>query len=154
MLNMREKLVNKVNDYMQSLDKEMSVGILADFLAMSFNSFVNCFGYDNLSHEDKQNILRQNEKLHLSLDESVLEDKKEGEGVSLLADLYQQKEKLSGNVFSANERQLLMRFPQYNHMWRWQQQLRFGFLFVCSLPNYDVKANNELKNILDNMKEK
>lgn len=153
MLNLREKFVARVNSYIQSLDKEVCVGILADYLAMSFNAFVNSFGYEFLSDETKQNILKQNKELQLNLDENMLEHNRETEGVSLLADLYQQKERLSSGVFGTSERQLLMRFPQYNQMWRWQQRLRLGYIYACSLPDYDVKANDELKNILKNMKE-
>jgi len=148
-LKIHDLLVNKVNDYINALSKEVSVGIVADYLAMSYNRFVNSFGYEFMSDADKQNILKQNAELHLNLNEDLLNQEPEAEGVSLLADLYSQKEVLSASGFGQNDKKFLMRFPQYSRMWRWQQQLRVGYIFACNLPDFDVKANAELKRIIE-----
>lgn len=148
-LNIHTILVDKVNHYITSLSKDVSIGIVADFLAMSYNTFVNSFGYEYMSEADKANILKQNTELHLNLNVDLLNQEPEAEGVGLLADLYNQKEILSSTGFNQNDRKFLMRFPQYSRMWRWQQQLRVGYIFACNLPDFDVKANEDLKKIID-----
>lgn len=152
MLQVHGCLESKINTYLQSLDQDVSVGIISDYLAMQLNSFVNSFGYDFMTEEIKQNIIKQNEQLHLNLNDSILNIQDKNEGVTLLADLYTQQERLSQPGFNSQDRQFLLRFPQYSKMWKWQQQLRVGYIYSCSLPDYDVKANEALKKIIDAIK--
>lgn len=150
--NVHAKLVKSVNAYLQALKKEDCVGILADYLAVTFNTFVNTFGYIYLSDEDKQKLKKQNQELCLGLNLDELEDKKEMEGVMLLKDLYTAKEQLANSSFDVQKRQLLLKLPQYSQKWCWEQRLRLGFLYSCQLPDYDTKANEELKQIIETIK--
>ena len=133
---------------MRVLSKEESIGIIADYLAMQLNAFVSGFGYEFLPEEERSNISTQNARLHLGLNESVLTQTNENEGLNLLADLDHKNDLLSNEVFSADKREFLLRFPQYRSIWQWQQKLRFGYAYACKLPNYDPVANSNLKKVM------
>lgn len=151
-LNVRKAFVEKVREYMTNIDKEVSVGIISDYLSMQFNRFTSSFGYDFFSVKDKEKLTSKNKELRLNIDESLLDEKKSVIGISLLSDLYKQKELLSGNSFAGKDKQFLARFPQFKRVWRWEQQLRSAFIFASELPDYDVKANTQLKSIIDELK--
>ena len=151
-LNVRQLFVEKVKEYMTNIDKEISVGIIADYLSLQFNRFTSSFGYEFFSVKDKAKLYHKNKELKLNIDESLLEERKTVMGVSLLSDLYKQKELLSGNSFAEKDRKFLARFPQYKRVWRWEQQLRAAFIFASELPDYDVKANSQLKSIIEEIK--
>lgn len=152
MTNTRKIIVDKVREYMNHIDKETSIGIIADYLSMQFNKFSSSFGYAFVSSQDKQNIISKNKELKLNIDESLLDEIKTPVGISLLQDLYKQKELLSGSSFVSKDRKFLARFPQFKRVWRWEQQLRAGYILASELPDYDVKANDELKNIISTIK--
>ncbi len=153
-LRVRDILVERVNIYMNSLDEVSSVGIISDYIAMQLNAFVNTFGYCYYTDEARGKILDKNNEMRLGIDETMLEDETAHGGISMLENLCKQKELLSGSSFGAGDRKFLARFPQYGRVWRWQQQLRMGFVFAQDLPDYDVVANGELRDILDEVKGK
>jgi len=148
-LNVHDILVERVRYYMRNLTREESVSIIADYLAMQLNAFVNSFGYEFLPVEERKNISLQNERLHLGLNEEVLSKGNEKEGLTLLADLDKKNDLLSNGGFSKEKRNFLLRYPQYKGMWQWQQKLRFGYAYACKLPDYDPVANANLKKIID-----
>ena len=149
LLNIHDSLVKQVKNYMRNLSREECVSIIADYIAMQLNAFVNSFGFDFLPEVEQEKISSQNEKLHLGLNLKVLLKANDHEGLALLADLDKKSDLLSNNGgFSAEKRDFLLRFPQYKSIWQWQQKLRFGYAFACKLPNYDPVANSNLKKII------
>lgn len=148
LLNVHENLVQQVRVYMRNLDKKDSVSIIADYLAMQFNAFVNSFGYDFLPAEERLRISKQNEKLHLGINEKILSMTNKNEGLALLADLDKKNDILSEDGFSSDKREFLLRFPQYKSIWQWQQKLRFGYAYACKLPSHDPVANAAMKKII------
>lgn len=149
LLNIHDSLVKQVKNYTRNLSREECVSIIADYIAMQLNAFVNSFGFDFLPEVEQEKISSQNEKLHLGLNLKVLLKANDHEGLALLADLDKKSDLLSNNGgFSAEKRDFLLRFPQYKSIWQWQQKLRFGYAFACKLPNYDPVANSNLKKII------
>ena len=89
----------------------------------------------------------------MDIDYAILDNQtKVPSGISLLSDLYKQKELLSGASFDGKDREFLKRFPQFKRFWRWEHQLRLGYIFASELPDYDVRANEEMKSILQQIK--
>ncbi len=149
--NVRQAFVEKVNDYISNIDKSVSVGIISDYLSMQFNDFSSSFGFKFLDGDDKQKLFKKNTELKLNIDVSLLDDDDVTVDIGLLSDLDKLKELLSGNKFGASDRKFLARFPQYKKVWKWQQQLRCGYILASELPDYDIKANAELKAIIENV---
>lgn len=152
MLDVRNVFIQKIRDYIHNIDKETSIGIISDYLSMQLNEFTSTFGYSFYNESQKKRISDKNKELKLHLDESLLNPDKTVLGIGLLSDLYQQKELLTGSSFVSKDRAFLARFPQYMRVWRWEHQLRAGFIFASELPDYDIKANAELKGIIENVR--
>lgn len=153
LLDVRSQLIARVKRYLDETNDETAVGIIADYLAMVLNEFASTFGYAYYPTAERQRLMELNRRIRLNIDENLINAAQPEQGMGLLADLYRQREVLSGMSFSQADRQSLQRFPQYMHQWRWQQQLRAGFAFATDLPDYDVRANKELGDILNTIKQ-
>jgi hypothetical protein len=151
MMDVRQAFIEKVNDYISNIDKSVSVGIISDYLSIQFNDFASSFGFKFLKDSDKQKLFKKNTELKLNIDTSLIDNDGSTENINLLSDLNKLKEMLSGKSFVAGDRKFLARFPQYKKVWRWQQQLRCGYILASELPDYDINANSELKAILENI---
>ena len=152
LLDVRKKLVEKVSEYLEQLNNATAIGIISDYLSMQFNAFASSFGYDYMDEVHKQKIFKKNKELRLNIDETTLSVVEPPTALEILADLYKQKEILRSGTFGLKDREFLAKFPQYRRLWRWEQQLRIGYIFASELPDYDIKANAELKTILDSIK--
>lgn len=150
-LNVRDILAKRVDKYLQDIDKETSIGIISDYLSMEFNKFSSTFGFAYLQPKDRDNIISKNKELRLNIDTSLLEDSRPVQGIRLLSDLYKQKETLTSRSFGQQDRRFLSSFPQYRHVWRWEQQLRIGYVYASKLPDFDIKANDNLRTIIQNL---
>ncbi len=152
LLHMHDKLVERVKRYMRDMSRESCVGIIADYLAMQLNAFVNSFGYDFLPAGERESVIAQNERLRLGLNTDVLLHDNDNEGLGLLADLDKKNDLLSTDVFSGELRDFLLRFPQYKNIWQWQQKLRLAYVYACRLPDFDPAANSQLGSIISLIK--
>lgn len=149
LLDVRKRLVEKVSEYLEQLNSATAIGIISDYLSMQFNAFASSFGFDYMNDAQKEKILKKNKELRLNIDEATLSETEAPTTIEILTDLYKQKELLSSGSFGMKDREFLAKFPQYRRLWRWEQQLRIGYIYASELPDYDIKANTELKNILD-----
>lgn len=147
----RAKLIERINEYMKKLDKEVSVGIISDYLSMQLNAFTNSFGCDFIPENEKNLVLSKNASLRLNIKEDLLNPVQKGEGHQLLAEIDKIEELLTSGTFSLNDKAFLARYPQYSRLWQWQQQMRLAYICMSSVPNYDVKANAEMKQIISTM---
>lgn len=152
LLGLHARIVTEVNDYLNTLKAEACIGILADFLAMKFNSFVNTFGYIYMPDSEKEKIKEQSKKLNLGLNVAELECKNPIEHIKILEDLYDTEKQMANSPYSPSISAMLLKLPQYNQIACWKQRLRFGFLYACQLPDYDTKANEELRKMLEKLK--
>lgn len=152
LLNIHDILVAQVRKYMRELSQEASVGIIADYLAMQLNAFVNSFGYEFIPDTEREKINTKNKQLHLGIKEEILSESNMNEGLQLLADLDKKNEILTKDGLSREGRDFLARYPQYKSIWQWQQQLRVGYIYACQLPDYDPKANAALGKIISTIK--
>jgi hypothetical protein len=150
--NCRDILINKVREYIYKLDTEVSVGIISDYLSMQFNEFVNTFGYAFIKPEEMEELLKKNQEMKLNIDESILNHQETDAGMGLFSDLYKQKAVLEQSSFKAKDRAFLARFPRFARIWKWEQQMRIGFILVSEIPNYNVKDNDLLRHIIENDK--
>lgn len=150
-LNVRDILVKRIDKYLEDIDKETSIGIISDYLSMEFNKFSSTFGCTFLLPKDRDNIFSKNKELRLHIDTVLLEDNHQAQGIGLLSDLYKQKETLTSRSFGQQDRKFLSSFPQYKHVWRWEQQLRMGYVYASELPDFDIKANDSLRTIIQNL---
>ncbi len=149
MLGVHGKLVNILRSYLETIDQEIVVGIIADYLTMEFNRFTTSFGQDFMTADEKNRMERKGQELKALGGDVLLSPEETPKGLELLTLLAQQKRVLSGNSFGQKDRKLLSAFPQFGSVWRWQRSLRLGFLQACDVPDYDLAANAALGKILE-----
>ncbi|MBO4906205.1 MAG: hypothetical protein J5486_04090 [Bacteroidaceae bacterium] len=153
MLGMRKRLAETVHDYLSTLDRDSYVGIISDYLSMQLNAFVSSFAFDFMTREQQQALVEKALKLKVNISPNILNANERTSGLQLLTELSKLEEMLSNNDFKQQDRLFLEQFPQYNRVWRWQQYMRLGLLYACDLPDYDIRANAQLKEIIDSTKE-
>ncbi len=152
LLDVRKMLIQKVGTYIDTIDKEASIGIISDYLSMQLNEFSSTFGYKFISGDERTRILAKNKQLSLGIDETILEAGNGQKGIGMLADLSKMREILSGGSFTVHDRAFLNEFPQFMRVLKWEQQLRVAFILSGDLPDYDLKANTQLRAIIQEMK--
>lgn len=148
MLKIHQYLTTKVRKYMETVDHETLVGIMADFLTMELNRFTTTFGFAFMTAEEQKNIIEKAYSLKMQTDDSFQSEEEVPKGLELLTLLSKQKRVLAGNTFGTKDRTLLSAFPQFGSVWRWQRNLRLAFLYTSNVPDYDITANAELEKIL------
>lgn len=149
MLGIHRHLVDKLRSYLDTIDQETVVGIIADFLTIQLNRFTTSFGQDFMTIEEKNRMEQKAKELKALNADQLLTPQECPKGLELLTLLAQQKRVLSGNSFGQKDRKLLSAFPQFGSVWRWQRSLRIGFLQACDVPDYDLAANAALGKILE-----
>lgn len=150
-LNVHNRLTNDIQRLMDSIIGNKLVGIVADYLAMAFNDFVNTYGYHYLSDEQIEDLIGKNIKFNLNIDTELIKDSIPNFGIELLKKIDNVQAALNSSGYSQSERMLQKQLPQYGNRWQWQDRMRCAFAIVCGLPDYDVVANNNLKNIIDSL---
>lgn len=149
LLRVRTVLTDKVKVYLDTLSEQAAIGIISDYLAMQYNAFCSSFGYAFMSEAQRQNVISKNNELRLGLDEEFLKPFEPIPTLQFLEGLSRQKEILRSRTRSQEDNAFLNQYPQFQCLKRWEQQLRIGYVFGSDLPSYDIKANNELGNILN-----
>ena len=146
--DIRKLLVSKVEYYINCFGSEGAVGVLSDYLSVMFNKMTSSFGYDFYTEEIKNKIEIINKELNLHIRREYI-DVPKNEGVMLVSHISHQKEILEHPSFNSDDKIFLNKFPQYNSVWKWEEQLKIGYILACDLPNYDAEANKVLGDILN-----
>ena len=150
-LDIHTKVKNDVQRLMESIIGDKVVGIVADYLAMTFNDFVNTYGYHYLNEEQINDLIEKNEKFKLNIDTELIKDTIPSFGIDFLKQIDSVQSALVSSDYSQGARALQKQLPQYRNRWQWQHRMRGAFATVCGLPDYDIIANNNLKLIIDSL---
>ena len=146
-LNVRATLIDKVDYYLKCFGNEGAVCVLSDYLSVMFNKMTSSFGYDYFDESTIDSIESLNEKFNLQINRHYI-DASPSDGINLIGEISRQKEILERPRFGTDDKEFLNKFPQYNSVWKWEEQLKAGFIIACDLPNYDAEANKELGQII------
>jgi hypothetical protein len=126
--------------------------MIADISAEIINKFINTIGLEYLTESGFADLKQANDKnsLGLVLDHSELqfEQNSREEAAKLISQMGNLSELLNQNPLPQEAKRL----PNYRSYIMWSDLLKVGFVSVCDIPNYDVQANNRLKDIIDECK--
>lgn len=150
-LDIHNRIKDDVQRLMDAIVGGKQVGIIADYLAMTFNDFVNTYGYHYLSEGRIKDLEEKNEKFKLNIDTELIKDTIPSFGISFLKQIDGVQSALVSSNYSQGARTLQKQLPQYRSRWQWQHRMRGAFATVCGLPDYDIVANNNLKIIIDSL---
>lgn len=123
--------------------------MISDICAEIINKFINSIGTDFYNESDFEDLRVANEKnsLGLSFDYQDLHyiENNHIEVADLIFNMDNLAELLNQNPLPKEAKRL----PNYRNYIIWYNLLKVGFVSVCDIPNYDFKANNNLKQIIE-----
>lgn len=153
-IKVHNKIVQRVDKYIKDLKEDVQPRIIADYLAMEYNHFVMCYGYDYIQQNALHKLENQSIENKLNIDWELLHHKKASTGVALLTNMYAIMDKLANMSYGSEIHNLQLELPEYKNRWLWQQQMRVAMLMVCNIPNprYGIPANNKLGELIQQVK--
>lgn len=151
LLHVHSTLTKEVQRLMDTIREDKLVGIVADYLTMSFNKFITSFGFAYMKKEEMDRLLEDNNKYQLGFDVDLIKDYVPSYGVDLLTKLDEVSVKLRKKEYTQGERMLQMSLPRYRNRWQWQHRLRAAFAATCKIPNWNIEENDRLKKIIDSL---
>lgn len=151
-LEVKTDWIKKVDHYINCFGNEGAVEVISDYLAMMFNKVSASFGYDYFDAAKRKSVSEKNDQFKLQINESYFHNDEDARNITLLGELDKQKSMLEQDSFVATGKDFLNKFPQYNRVWKWEEQMKIGFAFACEIPEYDPIANEELGRILNEVK--
>ena len=110
------------------------------------------FGFEYFDAAQRKSIAEKNQQVRLQLNEALLSSSDADTSIELIADLDKKKAILQHASFRSEDKEFLGRFPQYSSVWQWEERMKVGYAYSCELPDFDPVANEELGNILKDIK--
>ena len=147
-LGMHDRITERIDQYLNTFDKDSAVAIIADYLSMELNHFVTTFGFDYIDSKQLNSIMEKNQRLKLNINEKMLNAKNDLSGVKLLEELDKANHNLQEKGYNNADRDALTRLPRYGFKWTWLEYLKVGYVLSCDLPDYDIAANKRLGEII------
>lgn len=148
-------IAESIRTYVDRYDKIDKVQqMIADISAAQINKFVNSMGYEYYSPDELKSLEKANDEndLGLSLDFSPRGfESMDGSTMEKLFDTLENLDELINR--RPIDKESIKNVPSYSQYFKWRDLLRISFTACCDIPTYDVMANNELKRILEAIKE-
>jgi len=145
-LHLTDKVAESIRKYVDRYDNIEEVQeMIADISAELINKFINTIGYSYYSDEDIEEMrtANMNNNLGLDLDHNYLSyDSFTSDNVANLFDVLEKLPDLL-NENPINQ-EILKNVPSFSNYKKWRDLLKFGFISVCDIPNYDIVANEQL----------
>jgi hypothetical protein len=149
-LNLTDKIAKNLEAYVDRYDQvDLVQEMIADIAAETINNFVSSVGFNYFSEQDKEEFKTASEKNSLGLILNHEETRLSEFNKDQVGELFENIDNLP-NVMKDNPSiSSLKMIPSYMNYQRWNDLLKFGFIAVCDIPNYDVKANEQLGVIIE-----
>ena len=133
----------QIADYVDILNtSNINEDLVADMIATTISDFVTDFGYRFLTAEQLQTSRRVAGEMQLPCFDWIERDRKES---------YEEDEitQLFNDILSSSERYTPAYEANYN---KWLEYMYVAFVAHVNVPDYDREANDELKTILEALK--
>jgi hypothetical protein len=152
-LEISKKMSEKIRHYVHINSKgDEVIELVADICTEMINKFVNSFGIDYLTDEEYNDLCIANSEndLDLILNFNHLEytylDNIE------LSDIIITLDNISDKLKEDEIPLEVQRLPHYRNFTIWTNLMKAGFVFGCDIPNYDIKSNEALGEIITEYK--
>lgn len=150
-LKISEVIAGKIRHHVDGYRNiEDAYEMIADISAEIINKFINTIGLEYFSESDFADLKEANEKNALSLilehKELQFEQNNLIEAAELITKMGNLPKLLNQNPLPVDA---IRSLPNYRNYKLWYDSVKVGFVSVCDIPNYDIQANNKLKEIID-----
>lgn len=149
-LQVTKRVADKIRHYVHgSRDIEHVYDMIADISTEMINTFINTVGIAYMSDPEIADLKRANDtnELGLVLEHGELHfaQNTAAEVAALITDMGNLADLLNQNPLPLRAKRL----PNYRNYIIWSDLLKVGFVSVCDIPNYDEKANDRLRDIIE-----
>ena len=146
-LKINKIIAEKIRHYVDGYTKiESAYEMIADISAEILNSCINNIGMEYFSESDFKELKEANEQnnLELNWDEHLQNSQNKQETIE---ELFIKIDNLT-DLINKNPDEIKT-LPNYHNYKLWTDRLKFGFVSVCDIPTYNVKANEKLGIIIN-----
>jgi len=145
-LHLTDKIATSIRKYVDRYDNiEEAQEMIADISAEIINKFITTIGYFYFTEEniEEMRVANINNDLGLNLDHNYLSyDSFSPDMVSTLFEVLDNlPDLLKENPIN---QEILKNVPSFSNYKKWRDLIKFGFISVCDIPNYDLAANEQL----------
>jgi hypothetical protein len=145
-LRLTDKIAESIRKYVDRYDNIEDVQeMIADISAEIINKFINSVGFSYYTDEDikELNVANTNINLGLDLNHNYLSyNSFTSENVTNLFEILDKlPDLLNENPINQD---ILKNVPSFSNYKKWRDLLKFGFISVCDIPNYNIVANEKL----------
>ena len=149
-LQVTKRIADKIRQYVHgSRDIEHVYDMIADISTEMINTFINTVGIAYMSEPEIADLKRANDtnELGLVLEHGELHfaQSTAAEVAALITDMGNLADLLNQNPLPLRAKRL----PNYRNYIVWSDLLKVGFVSVCDIPNYDERANDRLRDIIE-----
>ena len=146
-LSIDEKIAEKIRRYVDGHSKtDLPYEIVADISTELLNKCINTVGFEYLDESEINDLKQANEKNKLGLILNNNTCPTENSIEEIFDKIENQTEIMT------NQPEKMKSLPSYRNYFAWSNRLKAGFVSVCDIPNYDLKANANLAEIIDKCK--
>jgi hypothetical protein len=133
------KIAERIRSYIDVHTKtDMPFEIIADMSAELLNKCIRTVGFDYFDKSEINDLRVANEQNKLGL----VIDQNENPTEKSVEELFQKIENWT-DIIQTNPEEMRS-LPTYRNYLAWYNRLKIGFVSVCDIPNYDLKANEIL----------
>lgn len=146
-LGIAKRIAEKIRRYVDDHNKtDLPYEIVADISTELLNKCINTVGFDYLDESEINDLKQANKKNNLGLILDDISNPTENSIEELLLKVENQTKIMTEHP------EEMKSLPSYRNYLVWSNRLKVGFVSVCDIPNYDVKANANLAKIIDECK--
>jgi hypothetical protein len=132
-------IAERIRHYIDGHNKtDLPFEIIADMSAELLNKFIRTVGFEYLDESEINDLRIANDQNKLGL----VIDQNENTIEKSVEDLFEKIDSWKEIIQSRPEE--IKSFPSYRNYLAWYNRLKIGFVSVCDIPNYDLKANEKL----------
>jgi hypothetical protein len=146
-LGIAKRIAEKIRRYVDGHSKtDLPYEIIADISAELLNKCFYTVGFEYLDNSGINDLRQANEKNNLGL----ILDNDTSPTENSIEELFTKVE--NQTVIMTEKPEEMKSLPSYRNYLAWSNSRKVGFVSVCDIPNYDVVANTNLGEIIEECK--
>ena len=155
-LKIADKIADNISEYVDG-DKpiEESYFMIADISSGIMNKFINTFGWEFFSDEQKDEILHKakthNIEMLLDLTELSTNDNKNKKELSHIIEYMDKYEENVNKFISEKNVEKITDISTLKNFFKWQEMMAMSFISTLNVVDYDKNSNNQLGKLLNDL---
>jgi hypothetical protein len=152
-LELTDKISQSISYYVNRLKTLYEAeNMIAHITAGIINNFVTSLGWDEYSPEDIKKLEEMNEQSNLRMNIPKQKEVFEALDAHSIEDLFEFMSNLNENLRKVPlQEDVIHKIPMIRNYKNWRDMIKVSFVANCNIPHYDVEANQQLGQLLNNI---